>query len=130
MGTTALLGAMRFPKFDQLLHGDLHHENILRDAGRGWVCIDPKGVVAGVEFEFGAALRNPPGVSRSYFESSSVVARVARFAGVMQLDRSRVLGWAFSQAIPSAIWTVQDEGALRSADRALQLATALRPLLD
>jgi len=28
-----------------LLHGDLHHENILFDDDRGWLAIDPKGVV-------------------------------------------------------------------------------------
>ena len=29
----------------RLLHGDLHHDNILFDTNRGWVAIDPKGVV-------------------------------------------------------------------------------------
>ena len=28
-----------------LLHGDLHHWNILSDADRGWMAIDPKGVI-------------------------------------------------------------------------------------
>ena len=45
----------------RLLHGDLHHYNILRDGDRGWVAIDPKGVVGEVEYEIGAALRNPYG---------------------------------------------------------------------
>jgi streptomycin 6-kinase len=42
-----------------LLHGDLHHDNILFDARRGWLAIDPKGVVGEPQFELGAALRNP-----------------------------------------------------------------------
>ncbi len=29
----------------RLIHGDLHHENVLLDAGRGWLAIDPKGVL-------------------------------------------------------------------------------------
>lgn len=28
-----------------LLHGDLHHDNILNDEARGWIAIDPKGYV-------------------------------------------------------------------------------------
>ncbi|UVI27263.1 aminoglycoside phosphotransferase family protein [Paenibacillus spongiae] len=32
----------RFPK---LLHGDLHHENILQDSRGHWKAIDPKGVI-------------------------------------------------------------------------------------
>jgi streptomycin 6-kinase len=35
----------------RLLHGDLHHYNILLDASRGWLAVDPKGVVGELEFE-------------------------------------------------------------------------------
>src|SRR5438105_1948740 len=42
-----------------LLHGDLQHYNVLFDARRGWLAIDPKGVVSEVEYEIGAFLRNP-----------------------------------------------------------------------
>ena len=41
-----------------LLHGDLHHENILQ-SGDAWVMIDPQGVIGELEFEVGAFIRNP-----------------------------------------------------------------------
>src|SRR5690606_30028264 len=41
-----------------LLHGDLHNDNILLSQ-RGWLAIDPKGIVGEREFELGAYLRNP-----------------------------------------------------------------------
>ena len=43
----------------RLLHGDLHHYNVLLDSSRGWLAIDPKGVIGEPEYEIGAALRNP-----------------------------------------------------------------------
>src|SRR5205085_7916092 len=43
----------------RLLHGDLHHANVLFDSRQGWVAIDPWGIMAELEFEVGAALRNP-----------------------------------------------------------------------
>jgi streptomycin 6-kinase len=43
----------------RLLHGDLQHYNILFDVRRGWVAIDPKGVVGELEYEIGAALQRP-----------------------------------------------------------------------
>jgi streptomycin 6-kinase len=43
----------------RLLHGDLQHHNILFDADRGWLAIDPKGVFGEIECEIGPALRNP-----------------------------------------------------------------------
>ncbi|HEV2664844.1 MAG TPA: aminoglycoside phosphotransferase family protein, partial [Blastocatellia bacterium] len=41
------------------LHGDLQHYNVLFDSDRGWLAIDPKGVIGEVEYEIGAGLRNP-----------------------------------------------------------------------
>ncbi len=43
---------------DWLLHGDLHHENILLDATRGWLAIDPKGVIGPRVMECGRYLHN------------------------------------------------------------------------
>ena len=36
-----------------VLHGDLHHENILFDASKGWVAIDPKGLTGDPALEIG-----------------------------------------------------------------------------
>jgi streptomycin 6-kinase len=46
-------------RYRRLLHGDLHHGNVLHDSERGWVAIDPKGVLGEPEYEIGVALRNP-----------------------------------------------------------------------
>jgi streptomycin 6-kinase len=57
-----------------LLHGDLHHYNVLSDRARGWCAIDVKGVVGELEYELGAALRNP--IDRpDLFASLDVVER-------------------------------------------------------
>lgn len=41
-----------------VLHGDLHHENILFDAQTGWLAIDPKGVIGAACLEVGRFLHN------------------------------------------------------------------------
>ena len=43
-----------------LLHGDLHHWNILSATRQPWLALDPKGVIGEREYEVGAWLRNPP----------------------------------------------------------------------
>ena len=43
---------------ERLLHGDLHHENVLFDEAWGWLAIDPKGVIGPVEFECGRFIHN------------------------------------------------------------------------
>ncbi|MBN2509586.1 MAG: hypothetical protein JXB03_04890 [Spirochaetales bacterium] len=41
-----------------LLHGDLHHANILHDRESGWQIIDPKGVIGPAPLECGRFIRN------------------------------------------------------------------------
>ncbi len=46
-----------------VLHGDLHHWNILSSDRAAWLAIDPKGVIGEREYEIGAWMRNPfPGL--------------------------------------------------------------------
>ena len=72
----------------RLLHGDLHHDNVLYDDERGWIAIDPKGVVGEVEFEIGAALRNPRAYPELQADASRVQRRVQRFASMFSASRS------------------------------------------
>src|SRR5262249_46590382 len=57
----------------RLFHGDLHHDNVLSDAERGWIVIDPKGVVGEVEYELGASLRNP--IDRPEFYATAEIVQ-------------------------------------------------------
>ena len=114
----------------RLLHGDLQHYNILADETRGWLAIDPKGVVGEIEFELGAALRNPHEVPALYRTSALVERRVVQLAAALRLDETRVLEWACAQGVLSAIWTVEDDGVVTADNPALCLVRAIRPLLN
>ena len=109
-----------------LLHGDLHHYNVLFDRARGWCAIDPKGVVGELEYELGAALRNPIDRPDLFAQLDIVERRLDQFGLALGLDVSRARGWCFSQAVLSAILSFED-GHAPEADAALQLA---RVLLD
>lgn len=107
----------------RLLHGDLHHGNVLLDDRRGWLAIDPKGVVGEPAYECGAALRNPD-VAPTLVASRAVAERRSHImAERLGLDRRRVLDWAFAQAVLSAVWA--REGGDRP-DWALAAAAALQ----
>ena len=114
----------------RLLHGDLQHYNVLSDRTRGWIAIDPKGVAGELDYELGAALRNPHERPELYSSASPVEQRVACFVQHLRIDAARVLEWAYAQAVLSAIWTVEDDGVVRPDDPALQLAAAIGPMLE
>ena len=42
-----------------VLHGDLHHENVLDGGERGWLVIDPKGLLGERTYEYATTLCNP-----------------------------------------------------------------------
>lgn len=91
-----------------LLHGDLHHDNILSDATDGWLAIDPKGVLGESEYEAGAALRNPTENAAFFADSKILDRRVRTICSRLGWNRERVFRWCFSQAVLSAIWSIED----------------------
>ena len=111
----------------RLLHGDLQHYNILYDDHRGWLAIDPKGVIGDLEFELAAALRNPQGRPELFADRSVIQRRITRYSTLLDLDADRIMGWAFCGAVLSAIWAIQDGHSERAIEGALSLARALAP---
>ena len=109
-----------------LLHGDLHHGNVLSDRVRGWCAIDPKGVVGELEYEIGAALRNPLGRPELFANLVVVERRLEEFGLALGLGVGGARGWCFAQAVLAAIWSIED-GHAAAADSPLMLA---RVLLD
>ena len=113
----------------RLLHGDLQHYNVLFDSDRGWLAIDPKGVVGELEYEIGAALRNPYERPELFASAGTVERRLLRYQSKLNLDPGRALAWGFAQAVLSAIWAAEDGFAVDAKNPALLLANAIRPIL-
>jgi streptomycin 6-kinase len=93
-----------------LLHGDLHHFNILSVAGvkgPGWKAIDPFGVVGEREVEVGAFMKNPDLALPFTPELESRLARrLAVFSEELGLDLPRLTAWSSVYAAVSAWWTI------------------------
>ncbi len=108
-----------------LLHGDLHHDNILSAGRQPWLAIDPKGVVGEPAYEVGALLRNLWPDRHTHQNPGRLLDRRARqLAEELGLDLARVRGWAVAQAVLSAWWGIEDndgdggwEGAIADAER-------------
>jgi streptomycin 6-kinase len=100
-----------------LLHGDLHHENILAAERKSWLAIDPKGLVGEPAYETGALLRNQLSVVLKDPHPERVMARrVDQLAEELGLDRARVRGWGLAQAVLSVWWSMEDFGRLEDYD--------------
>ena len=88
----------------RLLHGDLHHYNVLFDAQAGWVAIDPWGAIGEIEFEIGASLRNPIHAPHLLADSSVMERRLRRYEHHLRFHADRALKWAFATTVLGILW--------------------------
>jgi streptomycin 6-kinase len=101
-----------------LLHGDFHHFNILL-SGRGWLVIDPKGVIGPAEYEVGPLLINPyntiPGEREAIRRTERRIAILSERLG---FDPQRLRAWAICHSVLSSFWDVAEDGSGGESARA------------
>ena len=104
------------------LHADCHHDNVLDFAGRGWLAIDPKGVIGDRAFEYTVLFCDPDladpvppvAVAPGAFER-----RLAIVLAKSGLERDRLLRWIIAWCGLSAAWFLQDEDPLAEINLAV-----------
>lgn len=123
-----------------LLHGDLHHGNVLQSCpspncrasdGKGhcrvYRAIDPKGIVGPLGFEVGPYLLNPlPAGAHTLL--ALLPRRLKQCAAAFALPLQEVAAWGFIYAVLSACWSAA-EGDDLWRRRALAVAQGLEPHL-
>ncbi|HWT58176.1 MAG TPA: aminoglycoside phosphotransferase family protein [Rhizobium sp.] len=107
------------PRDLTVLHGDIHHGNILDFEARGWLAIDPKRLHGERGFDFANIFAN---------EELPVITEPARFrrqlaivSAEARLEPKRLLQWIAAYSGLSAAWFLGD-GSTWQADMALTVA--------
>jgi streptomycin 6-kinase len=110
------------PRDTVILHGDLHHGNVLDAGVRGWLAIDPKGLVGERGFEFANVFCNPDKEIATtlgrFAMQSTVVAEAAH------IKRARLLQWILAYAGLSAAWSLNSSDNPELALAVAQAAAA------
>ena len=107
-----------------LVHGDLHHDNVLSSARAGWLAIDPKGIAAEPAYETAALLRNPISKLQQHSDLEQILLRrILVLSEALQIDPHRIHQWGLAQTVLSAVWSAADEG--RGWEHAIRVAEAL-----
>ena len=99
----ALLDA---PQEVGVLHGDLHHGNVLDFEARGWLAIDPKGLLGDRGYDHANMLCNPDAATA--LAPGRMARQVDVVAGAAGMERRRVLRWLLAYCGLSASWTLAD----------------------
>ncbi|RDD89634.1 aminoglycoside phosphotransferase family protein [Streptomyces parvulus] len=104
---------------DQLLHWDLHYENVLASGRAPWLAIDPKPLAGDPGFDLLPALDNryDPAETRWRFDAMT---------DVLGLDRERARAWSLARVLQNCLWNVEDGDPLETGQ--LEIGRLLRDL--
>lgn len=107
------------------LHGDLHHENIIFGP-RGWLVIDPKGVLGDPAFDAGNMFFNPLNEQTGLCLDENRIAFMAdTFGRTLGQPPARILDFAFAYGCLSAAWHAED-GNKKEEELELSVARTVR----
>jgi len=95
------------PRDIVVLHGDMHHDNVLDFGPRGWLAIDPKRVRGERGYDYANLICNPELPTAADPERfQRQVDVICETAG---LERKRLLQWVLAFAGLSAAWFMEDD---------------------
>lgn len=114
---------LKAPQDIVVLHGDLHHDNVLDFGVHGWLAIDPKGLRGERGFDFANIFCNPN------IEVATRPGRLERQAALVAeavgFDRTRLVRWILAYAGLSAAWHLEDGSSPALALAVAEIAAAL-----
>ncbi|MGI9196191.1 MAG: aminoglycoside phosphotransferase family protein [Candidatus Nanopelagicales bacterium] len=112
-----------------VLHGDLHHMNVLRSPD-GWRAIDPHGWIGDPAFEPAALLANPRGLvdggDARGMDGRELAVRARRraeiYADLTGTDLERVRAWGFVGCVIAELWMLESHDLVHGAPLAVAQA--------
>jgi streptomycin 6-kinase len=91
-----------------ILHGDLHHENVMKRKNGEYICFDPKGFIGDPCYEIATILKNPWGFPQISEREDLCLERAKVLADSLGLSLSRIIDFAFVHMCLSTMWAIQD----------------------
>ena len=114
------------PRQTAALHGDLHHGNVLDFADRGWLAIDPKGLIGELAFDYANIFTNPDLADPGHpiaTDPERFAQRLRIVTEAARLERQRLLQWILAWTGLSASWFLAESNPLAAiALRVVELA--------
>ena len=118
------------PSEPHLLHGDLHHGNVLDDERRGPLVIDPWGLYGDRAADVAPALHNPLEIVTGAADVDALIRRrLAIYAEILEIDLERLTAWCYVYVAIRALWAIESNAELPDDDARVRTVTALRRLI-
>lgn len=130
MAAAAAATLLAEPRESIPLHGDIHHRNVLDGGGRGWLAIDPHGLLGERGFDYANVFNNPD-VDSAHDPALQVATapgtlerRLRIVAELSGIEPRRLLLWILAYTGLSASWTLGEGGDPTVALTVAEIAAA------
>lgn len=109
-----------------LVHGDIHHDNVLSSVSVGWLAIDPKGIAAEPAYEVAAMIRNPYQKLKNVINLEKMLhRRILILSEELGFNPLRIHQWCLAQTVLSAVWNYAEA---KGSEHAIRVARTLQKL--
>lgn len=109
-----------------LLHGDIHHTNILKSSARGWLAIDPQSVFGERSYDVANVFFNPDNMPDLVETKSRIKLLAEIFSERLKIDKLRILKFAYAHGGLSASWQLDDG---ENPQRRIRITSIIETLL-
>jgi streptomycin 6-kinase/ubiquinone/menaquinone biosynthesis C-methylase UbiE/RimJ/RimL family protein N-acetyltransferase len=111
----------------KVLHGDIHHENILSHSKRGWLAIDPQPLIGEPELELANSFFNPKGSSIVLRDVDRILRLSKKYSKYFGFSERRVLQYAIAYGCLKASWHLDDA---QDPKEAIEIVGLMKSLLE
>ncbi len=112
------IGQEMFEKYPErvLLHGDLHHDNILKDSDGYYKMIDPKGVIGPAIFDIPRFVMNELDTDLNKTGAEHIKKVIDKLAELLGYDVSDIRKLFYMEVILGNAWCLEDGEAIYECD--------------
>lgn len=100
------------------LHGDLHHDNIISGGPRGWLAIDPQGLVGDPAYDVANIFGNPLNALSDIIDPERIGILSRTFSSALDCTEEKLLRYAIAHAGLSICWSLDDEARFEESENA------------
>jgi streptomycin 6-kinase len=93
-----------FPQ-STLLHGDMHHDNIIHDTQLGWRVIDPQPIIGDLAYDCANTFKNPLDMTAFTHNKDRLLKQADSLARILDIDPRRIINYAFIHGCLSSCWS-------------------------
>ena len=93
----------------QLIHGDLHHQNILSAGREAFMAIDPKGIVGDIGYDLSVFMINHANWLKPAPDlQGKLSGAIRQFSEAFEIEPQNIRKWIFAHSVLSAWWTFEE----------------------